>query len=90
MLSALAFLLQPMNRSQMKDNAGLLHEIGIEGDHPKRVLTSIVEIVINNEDRSLPIESESDRVIYDYQGCRHKSADWMPLFNFSHLFHRLK
>ena len=54
-----------MNRSQMKDNAGLLHEIGIEGDHPKRVLTSIVEIVINNEDHRLPIESESDRVIHD-------------------------
>ena len=65
MLSALAFLLQPMNRSQMKDNAGLLHETGIEGDHPKRVLTSIVEIVINNEDHRLPIESESDRVIHD-------------------------
>ena len=89
MLSALAFVLQPMSRLQMKDN-GLLHEIGIEGDQTKRVPSSIVEIVINNEDRRLPIESESDRVIYDYQGCRHKSADWMPLFNFSHLFHRLK
>ena len=61
MLSALAFVLQPMNRSQMKDN-GLLHEIGIEGDHSKRVPASIVEIVINNEDHRLPIETESDRV----------------------------
>ena len=69
MLSALAFVLQPMSRLQMKDN-GLLHEIGIEGDQTKRVQSSIVEIVINNEDRRLPIESESDRVIYDYQGCR--------------------
>ena len=52
MLTALLYMLQPKKRINLK-NTGVLHEEGGE-----RVLNSVVEIIINNEDQRIPVESE--------------------------------
>ena len=54
MLRALLHVLQPKNRAQLKDS-GVLHE---EGDSSRRILSAVVEIIINNQSEQLAYEAE--------------------------------
>ena len=55
MLRALLHVLQPKNRAQLKDT-GVLHEEG--SDSSRRILSAVVEILINNQSQQLAYEAE--------------------------------
>ena len=56
MLKAILHVLQPKSRAQLKDS-GVIHEEGADSSRA-RMLSAVVEILINNQSQQLAFEAE--------------------------------